>query len=183
MLLLLLQLQHEKLKQQIEADKQLTLERMKSDTQQARISLERERLSLIREGKLSLETGQSTECVSPVDGSARFHFVANLRLVSRFSEKDPETFLSPFERVADARGWPDADRTVTIQCVLTGNAQEAYSALSVTDGLIYALVKSAVLKAYEMVPEAYRQLFRNGQKEDKRSYIEFSRDLLNTFSR
>lgn len=46
-----------------------------------------------------------------------------------------------------------------IQCVLTGKAQEAYSALSVTDSLSYASVKSAILKAYEMVPEAYRQLF------------------------
>lgn len=89
--LLLLQMQHEKLKHQIEADKQLALERMKNGTEQARIKLEREKLSLIREGKLSLETGQSAECVSPVDG---FDFVGNLKLVPRFSEKDPETFFS-----------------------------------------------------------------------------------------
>lgn len=44
-------------------------------------------------------------------------------------------------------------------------------------------MKSAVLKAYEMVPEAYHQLFRNGRKDNKQSYLEFSRDLLNNFSR
>ena len=43
--------------------------------------------------------------------------------------------------MANARGWPGADRTVMLQCVLTGKAQEAYSALSVTDSLSYQSVK------------------------------------------
>lgn len=81
-----------------------------------------------------------------------------------------------FGKLADARGWPD-DRTVTLQCVLTGKAQQAYSALSVTDNLDYDSVKSAVLKAHEMAPEAYHQLFQTIRKEDKHSYLEFSRDL------
>lgn len=61
--------------------------------------------------------------------------------------------------------------------------QETYSALSVTDSLSYASVKAAVLKVYEMVPEAYRQRFGNDRTEDKQSYREFSRDLLSTFNR
>lgn len=35
-----------------------------------------------------------------------------------------------------------------LQCILTGRAQEAYSALRATDCLSYAKVKSVVLKAY-----------------------------------
>ena len=38
-----------------------------------------------------------------------------------------------------------------LQCVLTGKAQEAYSAL----GVSYDKVKMAVLQIYELVPEAY----------------------------
>ena len=34
-----------------------------------------------------------------------------------------------------------------------------------------------------MVPEAYRQWFRERRKEDKQSYLELSRDLVNTFNR
>lgn len=49
-----------------------------------------------------------------------------------------------FGREADARGWPD-DRTVTLQCVLTGKTKEAYLVLSVTDNLDYDSVKSTVL--------------------------------------
>ena len=85
--------------------------------------------------------------------------------------------------MADARAWPCADRTVMLQCVLTGKAQEALSTLSVTDSLSYQSVKDAVLKVYERVPEAYRQRFRDGRKEDKQSYLEFSRELVITFNR
>lgn len=75
--------------------------------------------------------------------------LGNLRLVPKFSECDPDTFFSLFELVAEARKWPDTARTFMLQCVLTGRAQEAYSALSFTESQSYELVKSAVLKAYE----------------------------------
>jgi len=38
--------------------------------------------------------------------------------------------------------------------VLTGKAREVYSALSVEQSSHYDAVKSAILKAYELVPEA-----------------------------
>ena len=39
----------------------------------------------------------------------------------------------------------------------------------------YEIVKKAILKAYKLVPEAYRQNFRNYQKQDKQTYTEFAR--------
>ena len=64
-----------------------------------------------------------------------------------------------------------------LQCVLTGWAQEVYSAICGEDGLDYTTVKAAVLKSYELVPEAYRQKFRNWVKGDKQTNVEFVRDL------
>ena len=96
--------------------------------------------------------------------------VGNLQLVLRLNERDPETFFSLFERKADSGGWPDADCTIMLQCVLTGRAQEAYSVLSVTDSLSYASVWATAHKVYEMVPETYLQWFKNSRKEDKQSY-------------
>ena len=164
---------------------QMAHDKMKCEAEQDRISLEREKLSLLREGRLSREDMQALggERVSAHSRVPHFDLVGNLKLVPKFNEKDPETFFSLFERVADARGWPGADRTVMLQCVLTGKAQEAYAALSVTDSVSYKSVKEAVLKVYEMVPEAYRQRFREGRKEDKQSYLEFARELVITFNR
>lgn len=68
-----------------------------------------------------------------------------------------------------------------LQCVLSGKAQEAYSSLSLEDSSSYAKIKSGVLKAYELVPEAYRQRFRSWERKSGQTYVEFVRDLSTHF--
>lgn len=63
-----------------------------------------------------------------------------------------------------------------LQCKLTGKAQEVCSALPVEQSLDYDVVKQTVLRAYELVPEAYRQRFRAHKKADKQTFVEFARD-------
>ena len=67
--------------------------------------------------------------------------------------------------------WP-----LLLQSVLKGKAQEAYSALSVTDCSDYVTVKASILRAYELVPEAYRQKFRHYRKQDNQTYVEFAHE-------
>lgn len=64
-------------------------------------------------------------------------------------------FFTLLEHGADSQAWPDADRTLTLQCVLTVRAQEAYTSLSASDSNDYVKVKTAVLQTFELVPEAY----------------------------
>ena len=66
---------------------------------------------------------------------------------------------------------------------MTGKAQEAYSALSLAESKVYLSVKSAVLKAYELVPEAYRQKFRLWEKSAKQTHMEFASVLTTHFNR
>lgn len=82
-----------------------------------------------------------------------------MRLIPKFDENEVERFFLLFERVADERTWPDDKRMLMLQSVFTGKAQEAYSSLSVEDASDYQAVKAAVLRAYELVPEAYGQKF------------------------
>lgn len=96
---------------------------------------------------------------------------------------DPDTFFALFEHISNARDWPDSDRTMLLQCVLTGKAQEAYSALSAVASKVYETVKLAVLKVYELVPEAYCQRFRSGKKCENQTYNEFTRDPISQFNR
>ncbi|XP_039531236.1 uncharacterized protein LOC120481582 [Pimephales promelas] len=70
-----------------------------------------------------------------------------------------------------------------LQCVLTGRAQEVFSALSLSDCSDYDIVKAAVLKAYELVPEAYRQKFRTLCKGEKEAHVVFARELTTAFNR
>ena len=56
--LLLLQMDHDKLKQQVDVEKELALENIKHATKQARIALEHEKFTLVREDKLNLRAAQ-----------------------------------------------------------------------------------------------------------------------------
>lgn len=51
--------------------------------------------------------------------------------------------------------------------MLVGKAQEAYTALLIEEKKKYDNVKSAVLKVFELVPEAYHQFFCTWRKSVK----------------
>ena len=51
--------------------------------------------------------------------------------------------------------WPQEVWTILLQSVLVGKARKIYSVLPVDRNAHYDKVRKAVLKAYELVPEAY----------------------------
>ena len=93
----------------------------------------------------------------------------------KFNEEEVGKFFVTLEKVASQLKWPKEQWAIMLQVVLIGKAQIAYSALSANDSSDYEKVKKAVLRAYELVPEAYRQKFRNLRKDDRQSYMEFAR--------
>ena len=80
-----------------------------------------------------------------------------IKFLPKFNDRDPDIFFSLFEGIAEERNWSDLERTLLLQTVLSGRAQDAYVALSVTERKSYESVKNAVLRVYEQVPEFYRQ--------------------------
>lgn len=151
-------------------EQQRELLRLQLEVEQARLQNLNQRASGV--GALGSVTVRDS-----VDGSA------NLRFVPKFNERDPDTFFTLFERVATARGWPDAEKILLLQCVLSGKAQEAYSGVCAQDNLTYEDVKSAVLKAYQLTAEAYRQKFRHWVKGVKQTHVEFVSELTTHFKR
>ncbi|KAG1933868.1 gag-pol fusion protein [Pimephales promelas] len=61
-------------------------------------------------------------------------------------ELEPEGASTPLTTLDD-RGWSDSERTLLLQSVLVGKAQEAFIALSVPERKMYKSVKDAVLKS------------------------------------
>lgn len=174
--LLLLQLdksRHQLQEQQVLAEKckfEREIELGKQELERERLAIERKRLALIEEGKI---------------GSSPSHpdITKNIRLLPKFDEADVDTFFNLFERVADLYSWEDTTRCLLLQCALVGRAAQAYSALGTEESRKYASVKRAVLKAYELVPEAYRQKFRGMRKPSDQSYVEFADELSIQFKR
>ncbi|XP_066946104.1 uncharacterized protein [Macrobrachium rosenbergii] len=65
--------------------------------------------------------------------------------------------------------------TTLVQCRFKGKAQRVYNGLNEELSADYDTVKAIILKAYDLVPEAYRQKFRNFRKTHECTYVEFAR--------
>lgn len=101
---------------------------------------------------------------SPDFGASKF-----IRLVLPFRETEVDSYFTAFERVAAKLKLPKDMWALLLQSNFVGKAQEVPAALPIEQALDYDLVKTAVLRAYELVPEAYRQKFRS--REDSQSNI------------
>ncbi len=106
-----------------------------------------------------------------------------LKLVPPFREAEVDSYFVAFERVAMKLRWPKDVWALLLQCSLSGKAQEVCSALPIDQSLDYDTVKSAVLRAFELVPEAYRQKFRSHVKTAKQTFVEFAREKKTLFER
>ncbi|KAI2647151.1 Zinc finger and SCAN domain-containing protein 25 [Labeo rohita] len=136
--------------------------------------------------ELKVKTDQTTVQVSSGESVLAppvFDVYKNIRLVPPFLEKEVEKYFQHFERVAESLKWPKEFWTLLLQCVLVGRAQEVYSASTTEQSADYEIVKPAILHAYELAPEAYRQKFRTHSKSEKCTYLEFAREKENLFDR
>ena len=77
--------------------------------------------------------------------------------------------------VAKRLGWPEEHWYTLIHCKLTGKALKVFNSLS-EENFSFETVRNAVLKAYELVPEAYRQKFRDLSRYGNQSFVEFARE-------
>ena len=163
---------------------ELKAEREKRDlelkAEQEKALLEAEKEAAAREHELKMA---SLGKQSPSDKASVFDPARNIRLVPPFQEKEVDRYFTQFEKVADSLNWPKESWVLLLQSVLVGKAQEIYGSLSVEQSSNYEHVKEAILKAYELVPEAYRQKFRNYLKFDSKTHVEFAREKENLFNR
>ena len=112
-----------------------------------------------------------------------FEVTKQARLVPKFEEANVDGYFAHFERTALNLGWPKECWSMLLQTVLTGKAQRAYATLPTENCADYDLVKAAVLKSFELVPEAYRQKFRTQRKTENQSYVEFLRGKENALDK
>lgn len=180
------QLELHKLKiQEREQERQFETLRMQAKMEEAKLAQHAERLKLIGQGKLSSDNAEllDDQEISGASGNRMSGLLQMIKLLPRFNDRDPDVFFSLFESLAEDRGWNDAERTLLLQSVLEGKAQEAFISLSSENRKNYKIVKEAVLKAYELVPEAYRRRFRGWRKDDRKTHVEVARELTSHFNR
>ena len=167
-------LEHEKLRLEIEE---------KERERQERIEIEKEKLQFeLKMKELELE-GKSKSKPLPLDSGKSFDVTKHIRLVPPFQEKEVDKYFLHFEKVAENLKWPREHWTLLLQSVVIGKAREIYTQLSLEQSSDYDKVKKLILQAYELVPEAYRQKFRDCRKEPNQTHVEFARTKEQLFDR
>ena len=165
-----------------EKEKQREMEREKLE-QQERIEIEKEKIHFeLKMKELELE-GKSKSKPLPLDSGKSFDVTKHIRLVPPFQEKEVDKYFLHFEKVAENLKWPREHWTLLLQSVVIGKAREIYTQLSLEQSSDYDKVKELILKAYELVPEAYRQKFRDCRKEPNQTHVEFARTKEQLFDR
>ena len=106
----------------------------------------------------------------------KFDLGKNVSLVPSFNKSEVDKYFQHFERVAQDLKWHTDQWPLWLQSVLKGKAQEAYTALPISECADYKYVKNAILKAYELVPKAYCQKFRNYHKQESQTHVEFAHE-------
>ena len=163
---------------ELKAEREKRVLELKAEQEKALLAAELEAASHEHELKMA-----SLGKHPPSDKASTFDPARNIRLVPPFQEKEVDKYFAHFEKVADSLNWPKESWVLLLQSVLVGKAQEIYGSLSVEQSSNYEHVKEAILKAYELVPEAYRQKFRNYLKYNSKTHVEFAREKENLFNR
>ena len=117
----------------------------------------------------------SSTIISPALQGPKADILRHIELPP-FRESEVDSFFQTFERLAVMLNWPKQNWSTLLQCKLTGKAQHVIASLPLVDSLDYDVCKAAVLRAYELVPEAYRQQFRGFQKDPTKTFVEFARE-------
>ena len=110
----------------------------------------------------------------PLNPTKHFDVTKHIRLVPPFQEKELDKYFMHFEKVAENLKWPKEHWTLLLQSVVIGKARKIYTHLSLEQSSDYDKVKELTLKTYELVPEAYRQKFRNCRNENDQTHVEFA---------
>ena len=108
-----------------------------------------------------------------------FDLAKNIKLVPAFTDYDPEDYFKTFEETASHLNWPRDQWVWLLRPKLTGKAAKVCRHLENTTE--YQSIKQAILDAFSISVEGYRQNFRNKTKFATQTYIEFASEKLREF--
>ena len=151
-------------------------EREEREKEREREREEREEREKEREFQLRMREIELQERANQPKQKIEYNFdvTKHTRLVPPFQEKEIDKYFLHFEKVAENLNWPKEHWILLLQSVLIGKAGEIYIQLGVEQSNHYETVKELILKGYELVPEAYRQKFRNCKKDSNQTHVEFA---------
>ena len=166
----------ERERQEKERERERERQERERERESARQIQERE-----KERQFELEKLKLQQSNHPIGQS--FDVIKNFQAVPSFQEDDVDMFFLHFEKLATNLNWPKDHWTILLQKAFVGKAREIFAQLSVEQSQKYEYVKDVVLRGYQLSPKAYRQKFRNCQRDISQTFVEFARVKEQLFDR
>ena len=114
--------------------------------------------------------------VTSENGSAKFD-----RYTQKLNDgQDADAYFIAFENYATREGWEKSTWVRRISQCLLGKARQAQNSIMVQD-YDYEQLKTTVLEAFQLTPEAYRLRFRNTVKSESESIKAYINKLNHNF--
>ena len=124
-----------------------------------------------------IEARQPAELQSP----RKTDLLKYVKLLPSFPDEDPEAFFREFESTANHFDIPQTDWVWLIKPKLSEKALTVTN--NIENNTDYTTVKEAILKAYSITTEGYRQAFRNHVKMQYQTYTEFASEKTRALKR
>ncbi|XP_068249716.1 uncharacterized protein [Palaemon carinicauda] len=177
--------------QRLESERHMSKLKLEFEIEKAKLqlALDREKEKINYESSLALKFEQEKAKLSRENKEHEislleaqekpFDLAKNIKLVPTFSDYDPEDYFKTFEETALHLDWPRDQWVWLLRPKLTGKAAKVCRHLENTTD--YQNVKQAILDAFSISVEGYRQTFRNKTKFTTQTYVEFASEKLREF--
>ncbi|XP_062589077.1 uncharacterized protein LOC134250727 [Saccostrea cucullata] len=162
-------------RQEQESKRELERERWAQEREERQAQRESVKLEVERDVKLRELAIREKELEHAKIGGSQPHKIKCPPVkLPKFEEgQDPDVFLRSFEKIAGLQKWHKSQWAIRLVPMLAGKALEAYSRLSDADSDNYEIIKTAILKRYELTSEDYREKFRQGKQSNDESFKDF----------
>uniref|UniRef100_A0A8C6PPT4 CCHC-type domain-containing protein n=1 Tax=Nothobranchius furzeri TaxID=105023 RepID=A0A8C6PPT4_NOTFU len=162
--------------------------RLQMELEVQRMEIEAETAVRIRKLELEAQLHNPGLDITPTKApqpatTPAFEISKCISLMPTFRVTEVDSYFVAFERIAETLQWQRGVWSLLLQCKLSGRALEVLTALPVTDSLDYDRVKAVILQAYELIPEAYRQKFRQAKKSAGQRHVEFAHEISMLFDK
>ena len=84
-----------------------------------------------------------------------------------------DAYLKRFERFAESAGWDGSRWATNLSKLLQGTALDVYSRLSSTEAIDYDIVRTSLLKRFQLTEEGFRLKFRRSTPEKGETASQF----------
>ncbi|XP_060071526.1 histone-lysine N-methyltransferase, H3 lysine-79 specific-like [Ylistrum balloti] len=157
---------------------ELIKEKRESVEKEVRFQLElekdrEERAIRDHQRKLELLAVEKKPSTSDLEGNAK-PSVRGPKLPPFEQDKDNiDSYIRRFEQYASAQKWEKSNWATNLGALLKGRALDVYTRLPVEQSFDFDILKTALLKRFEMTEEGYRNRFHTCRPESGESFTQF----------